>query len=134
MPIYKNTGLTTRVINGKNFAPSIEVATQFYINHPDLSFISHNPRVRPFVTLYDDTIPNLPAGKVTGMEEYTNMVIQNRTGNTITLIANDDTANEFLMLDNASWNFELERGWKKLDITGSGAGKVYVTVTKSKVE
>ncbi len=130
MPIYKNTGSNIVQVDGKSFPPGVEVTTQKYINRPNFTLVSDNPKISPFVKLYSDTIANASGG-ITGMQEYDNMLVYNNTGALLTITANEDSSNTQVLPDNQFLNFILDRQWRRMDISGSGGGNLYVTVSKN---
>ena len=129
MPRYTNSGSVIVPIGKLSFKPGVETVTLKYVNHPDLTLVSDNPRIRPFVTLHSDTISAIPANGVTGMENFKFLTIQNFTGATITITANEDALNTIDIPSNQNVEFGIDNDWRRLDVTGSGTGifNVYVS-------
>ena len=132
MPTYTNTGSNTIFIANIEFPPGVKKISRKYVSHPDLTFVSHNPRVLPFKTLHNGTIASIASGGLVGMEGFQFMTVQNLTGALITLTPNEDSTNIMEVSDNQSIEFGLDNDWRSLEIAGGGANKVNVYVSNKR--
>ena len=134
MPTYKNEQTYTIVasvldpITKKEktieFAAGREKAVKYYLDHPDLTFVSHRPRIRPFKTLHEGTIATLST--LTGLSDYDELIVYNDSGANLVLTPNADTSNTMTVPQGERRTFTMDNRWYSLAGSGSGAGNIYI--------
>ena len=131
MPTYTNTGSNTIFIANIEFPPGVNTISRKYVNHPDLTFVSHNPRVLPFKTIHNGTIASASSG-LTGMESFQFMTVHNLSNGLLTVTANEDSANPMDISDGQSVEFGLDNDWRRIDLAGAGGGNVNIYVSNKR--
>lgn len=124
MPRYQNTGTNNIGLEGYFFTPGQIRNTYRYLTHPDLTLISHDPRVRPLVTLNAGAIPGT---QLTNLQRFVQLIVYNATGGDVTLTFNGDTGNTHVIPDLVESSFDdLDGIVDTLDCAGAGAGDLYI--------
>jgi len=122
MPVYRNDTSETRTPSGGlSVFPGRLLVTQKYLRDPDgLTLIEHG--LSPIQTLHKEP----PPASLTGLAKYGQIIIDNQSGNDITLVFNEDDEAPVIVHDRQPYPIEQELDIETLDITGDGVLNVYV--------
>lgn len=123
MPIYRNNSTTkAKVLGDVIFPPGTTQESKIYaIDDPDLELLEHGES--PVKKLHAGA---LPVSIASGLAKYGTVTIDNATDAIVTGYFNGDNTNTWVVMPGAFKSFEYDKSVDALNITGSGAGNVYV--------
>lgn len=119
MPSYINNGTAPVAVGTENVKAGESIGTDRYLDGGGLTLAGHTPRVYPWKTLFDDVIGAF--AQLTGLGQYTEIMIQNLSGDTLTITPNGDSANPMKIPSGVERTIRTYGRIGLLDVAGSGA-------------
>lgn len=123
MPTYRNTAGTPKFFPAYGMVPAgASVVSGKYPYPLDQAFELVSYGEAPWVKLHADPLP----AALTGLARYGQILIVNNSGESISVTANEDSPSTLVILDGHTYPIIQDREIEKLEITGTGAGVLYV--------
>jgi hypothetical protein len=123
MAIYRNTAQAAKFFPDYGMIPAGEyVQSDKYPWPLDAAFELVQYGDAPWMKLH----AAVPPATIAGLSKYGQILVVNNTGAVVSVKANEDATNVLAILDGHIYPIHQDHEIDKLEITGSGAGTLYV--------